>query len=84
VEQVTSVYEWAGGSEAFERLTDVFYREHVLNDEILGPVFAAMPPDHPHHVALWLAEVLGRPARVQRAPRGICAHGRQAHRAGAQ
>jgi hemoglobin len=61
VEQVPSVYEWAGGSEAFERLTEVFYRKHVLADELLGPVFAAMPPDHPHHVALWLAEVFGGP-----------------------
>lgn len=61
MEQVPSVYEWAGGSEAFERLTDVFYRRHVHDDEILGPVFAAMSADHPHHVALWLAEVFGGP-----------------------
>jgi hemoglobin len=60
--RVPSVYEWAGGSEAFERLTEVFYRRHVLADEILGPVFARMPEDHPHHVALWLAEVFGGPA----------------------
>jgi len=26
-------------------------------------VFARMPPDHPHHVALWLAEVFGGPSR---------------------
>ena len=39
--RLPTVYEWAGGSEAFERLTEVFYREHVLDDEILGPVFAA-------------------------------------------
>lgn len=56
-----TVYEWAGGREAFERLTEIFYREHVLADELLGPVFAAMPADHPHHVALWLAEVFGGP-----------------------
>lgn len=62
MEQVPSVYEWAGGSEAFERLTEVFYRKHVLADELLGPVFATMPADHPHHVALWLAEVFGGPS----------------------
>jgi hemoglobin len=61
VESVPSVYEWAGGSEAFERLTEVFYRRHVRDDEILGPIFARMPSDHPHHVALWLAEVFGGP-----------------------
>jgi hemoglobin len=58
---VPTVYEWAGGAEAFERLTEVFYRNHVLSDPILGPVFAHMPDDHPHHVALWLAEVFGGP-----------------------
>jgi hemoglobin len=58
---VPSVYEWAGGGEAFERLTEVFYRDHVREDEILGPLFARMPAEHPHHVALWLAEVFGGP-----------------------
>jgi hemoglobin len=61
-ERPPTVYEWAGGSEAFDRLTEVFYRRHVQDDEILGPVFANMPADHPHHVALWLAEVFGGPA----------------------
>jgi hypothetical protein len=60
-EQTPTVYEWAGGSEALDRLTEVFYRNHVHDDEILGPVFANMPADHPHHVALWLAEVFGGP-----------------------
>jgi hemoglobin len=61
-EQTPTVYEWAGGSEAFERLAEIFYRRHVHGDEILGPVFANMPADHPHHVALWLAEVFGGPS----------------------
>ena len=30
-----TVYEWAGGQAAFERLTDVFYRR-VREDPILG------------------------------------------------
>ncbi len=60
--QVPTVYEWAGGSQALDRLTEVFYRHHVHDDEILGPVFANMPVDHPHHVALWLSEVFGGPA----------------------
>jgi hemoglobin len=59
--QTPTVYEWAGGSEAFDRLTEVFYRNHVHEDAILGPVFANMPADHPHHVALWLGEVFGGP-----------------------
>ncbi|GAC1438172.1 MAG: group II truncated hemoglobin [Solirubrobacteraceae bacterium] len=58
---VPTIYEWAGGSAAFERLTEIFYRDHVPGDPLLGPIFAAMPAEHPHHVAVWLAEVFGGP-----------------------
>src|SRR4051794_35761621 len=34
-----TLYEWLGGTEALERLTTVFY-EHVLRDELIGPLFA--------------------------------------------
>jgi hemoglobin len=57
-----TLYEWAGGQEAFDRLTAAFYRQ-VRADEILGPIFAHMPEDHPHHVALWFAEVFGGPSK---------------------
>lgn len=60
-ENVPTVYEWAGGAAALDRLTEIFYCDHVLGDRILGPVFARMPSDHPHHVALWLGEVFGGP-----------------------
>ena len=56
-----TLYEWAGGMTALDRLTEVFYR-HVHEDELLAPVFAHVGGDHPHHVALWLAEVFGGPA----------------------
>ncbi len=52
------MYEWAGGQDAFERLTVAFYAR-VREDELLAPVFADMPDDHPHNVAVWLAEVFG-------------------------
>lgn len=55
-----TLFDWAGGADAFDRLTTVFYR-HVLADSVVGPLFAGMPPDHPHHVALWLGEVFGGP-----------------------
>jgi len=61
-----TLYEWAGGSDAFERLTAVFYRDHVPSDELLGPIFAGMSPEHPHHVALWLVEVFGGPDHYTR------------------
>ena len=55
-----TVYEWAGGMPALERLTATFY-ERVHADALLAPVFARMSPDHPRHVARFLAEVLGGP-----------------------
>jgi hemoglobin len=57
-----TLYEWAGGSEAFERLTTAFYAK-VVEDDLLGPLFRDLDPEHPHHVAVWLAEVFGGPAR---------------------
>ena len=59
---IPTLYEWAGGGPAFERLTKAFY-ERVRADEIVGPLFANMPPEHPQHVAVWLAEVFGGPDR---------------------
>ena len=58
---VPTVYEWAGGQDAFERLTIAFYAR-VREDELLAPVFADVPDDHPHNVAVWLAEVFGGPS----------------------
>ena len=57
-----SLYEWAGGDDAFDRLTEAFYRR-VLADDLLEPMFRHMDPSHPAHVAMWLAEVFGGPTR---------------------
>ena len=59
--ETPTLYDWAGGMPALDRLTDVFYR-HVHADPVLAPVFAHVGDDHPHHVAVWLAEVFGGPA----------------------
>jgi hemoglobin len=56
-----TLFEWAGGMPAFERLTEVFYR-HVHADPVLAPVFAHVGEQHAHNVAVWLAEVFGGPA----------------------
>ncbi|TCJ40741.1 antibiotic biosynthesis monooxygenase [Parafrankia sp. BMG5.11] len=56
-----TLYEWAGGAEAFERLLTRFY-ETVVEDDLLAPLFAGMNPAHAHHVAMWLGEVFGGPA----------------------
>ena len=57
---VPTLYDWAGGIDALERLTALFY-SRVPVDSLLAPVFARMSPDHPHHVAQFLGEVLGGP-----------------------
>ncbi|MEU4348694.1 group II truncated hemoglobin [Streptomyces sp. NPDC023838] len=72
---IPSVYEWMGGQEALDRLTEVFYG-HVHKDPVLAPVFAAAPAEHAHHVAIWLAEVFGGPADY------TAAHGGHDHMAG--
>ena len=60
-QQPPTLFSWAGGGEAFSRLTRIFYG-HVKNDPILAPVFAEMSPQHPEWVAQWLGEVFGGPA----------------------
>jgi hemoglobin len=56
-----SLYEWAGGTEAFMKLCEAFYRL-VRADDLLAPMFANMDPEHARYVASWLAEVFGGPA----------------------
>ncbi|WP_205856215.1 group II truncated hemoglobin [Phytoactinopolyspora endophytica] len=57
---IPTLYDWAGGTAAFEKLFSAFY-DKVVKDEVLEPVFHGMNPDHPRHVAAWLAEVFGGP-----------------------
>jgi hemoglobin len=59
---VPTLYEWAGGAEAFDRLTEAFYAK-VIKDDVVGPLFADMDHDHPQYVAMWLGEVFGGPSR---------------------
>ena len=46
-----SLYEWAGGTDAFVRLCDAFYRL-VSVDDLLAPMFAHMYPEHARYVAV--------------------------------
>jgi hemoglobin len=57
-----TLYAWCGGIDALNRLTTRFY-ERVHDDPVLAPVFAHMSGEHPKHVAAFLAEVLGGPAK---------------------
>ena len=62
-----SLFEWAGGMPAFERLTAVFYGR-VRKDPLLAPLFSHASPEHPAHVAAFIAEVFGGPRAYT--PRG--------------
>ena len=58
-----TLFEWAGGTEAFERLINAFY-DRVEDDELLAPLFGAKVSDeHRDHVVAWWSEVFGGPIR---------------------
>ena len=57
---IPTLFEWAGGTPAFENLFNKFY-DKVLADELLEPVFKHMSPEHRMHVAHFVAEVFGGP-----------------------
>ncbi|HZE85223.1 MAG TPA: group II truncated hemoglobin [Puia sp.] len=57
---IPSLYEWVGGMDTFERLIVLFYKKVVV-DELIGPVFRHMSPEHQVHVAHFFAEVFGGP-----------------------
>ena len=66
-EPIPTLYEWAGGMPAFERLTASFYQK-VVADPLLQPIFQHMVPEHAHYVAQFLAEVFGGPAECGLGP----------------
>jgi hemoglobin len=57
---------------ALRKLTEVFY-DRVKDDELLSAVFRHMSPDHPEHVAHFVAEVFGGPT-LYSAENGRTAH----------
>jgi hemoglobin len=60
---VATLYEWAGGGEAFERLINAFY-DRVEHDELIAPLFGGeVTAEHRDHVIAWWSEVFGGPAR---------------------
>jgi hemoglobin len=60
-----TLFDWAGGMPALERLTTRFY-ERVREHDTLREIFAHMDRHHPHFVAQFLAEVLGGPEAYSR------------------
>jgi hemoglobin len=60
---MSSLYEWAGGEQAFVRLINAFY-DRVEDDELLAPLFGGpVGAEHRTHVIAWWCEVFGGPAR---------------------
>lgn len=58
-----TLFEWAGGGEAFERLIDAFY-DRVEDDELLSTLFpGGVSEEHRDHVTAWWCEVFGGAAR---------------------
>jgi hemoglobin len=59
---VPSLFEWAGGEQAFRRLIDAFY-DRVETDDLLSPFFpGGVSEQHRAHVTAWWVEVFGGPA----------------------
>ena len=58
-----TLYEWAGGEQAFERLINAFY-DRVEGDELLSPLFpGGVHEEHRRNVTAWWCEVFGGPPR---------------------
>lgn len=55
-----TLYEWAGGEQAFHTLITTFY-DKVLADDLLKPIFQHMSEEHQSHVAHFIMEVFGGP-----------------------
>jgi hemoglobin len=56
-----TIYEWAGGREAFDRMINAFY-DRVEQDELLSPFFpGGVHEEHRRNVATWWCEVFGGP-----------------------
>ncbi|HEX4609507.1 MAG TPA: group II truncated hemoglobin [Urbifossiella sp.] len=61
MEKQPSLYEWAGGSDAFARLIGAFY-DRVEADSLLSPFFpGGVSQAHREHVTAWWVEVFGGP-----------------------
>jgi len=58
-----TLYEWAGGKDAFDRMINAFY-DRVEQDAILSPFFpGGVHEEHRRNVATWWSEVFGGPPR---------------------
>ena len=57
-----TLYEWAGGTAAFERWLNAFYDLLELDEELVAMFGGRVSEEHRRHVVAWWAEVMGGPA----------------------
>jgi hemoglobin len=57
-----TIYEWAGGREAFERWLNAFYDLIELEPDLAAMFGGRVSEDHRSHVTTWWCEVMGGPA----------------------
>jgi hemoglobin len=56
-----TIYDWAGGRDAFARWLNAFY-DLVEREPLLAPLFGGtVSEEHRDHVTSWWAEVMGGP-----------------------
>ena len=58
-----TLYEWAGGTEAFERLINAFYNRVEAEPDLAKLFGGAVSEEHRGHVVAWWSEVFGGPTR---------------------
>ena len=58
-----TLYEWAGGEEAFQRLINAFYDRVEADDLLTGFFPGGVGEEHRRHVVMWWCEVFGGPPR---------------------
>src|SRR3954453_20444825 len=56
-----TIYEWAGGREAFARWLNAFYDLVEGDAEIVGLFGGQVSEEHRDHVTAWWSEVMGGP-----------------------
>jgi hemoglobin len=57
-----TLYDWAGGRDAFDRMINAFY-DRVEQDDLLSRFFpGGVHEEHRRNVATWWSEVFGGPA----------------------
>ena len=62
MDEVPTLYEWAGGGPAVAAMINAFY-DRVEDDDLLSVLFpGGVSADHRGHVSVWWSEVLGGPS----------------------